>query len=61
VLKLAKTEVSEHIRGRIASMQRETLALRTLTDAEVRAVYTDLELVRDILSLLLDKADGKFI
>jgi hypothetical protein len=33
--------------------------LATLTRAEASAVYGDIEMVRDILSLVLDRADGK--
>jgi hypothetical protein len=39
----------------------ETLAslMRTMTAAQMRTHYHDLEIMRDGLSYLLDKADGK--
>jgi len=59
MLTLAKTEAPAIICDRIAHMQQTTISLRTLTPAQLRAVYPELQNIRDILSLLLDKADGK--
>lgn len=37
----------------------DAVALRKLSRAEVRAIYDKLETVRDALSRILDRADGK--
>jgi hypothetical protein len=34
-------------------------ALTELTAPQARAVYRELEMIRDVLSLILDRADGK--
>lgn len=59
MLKLATSDPSEAVHERIAQMKRNTMALRTLNSAELRALYAEIERIRDCLSLLLDKADGK--
>jgi hypothetical protein len=45
---------------RIVRIRNDVRALEALlTRAQVRAVYQQLELARDMLSRMLDKADGK--
>jgi hypothetical protein len=44
---------------RVTRTMIDTAALRRMSIAEIRARYGDLEAVRDAISELLDKADGK--
>lgn len=44
---------------RIVRMRNDVIALGGLTRAEIRARYEILEAIRDRLSLLLDRVDGK--
>lgn len=59
MIKLAKTDVSPVIQARIERVRRDALVFQLLSVAEIRAVYAELEEARDILSKLLDAADGK--
>jgi hypothetical protein len=40
-------------------MQQLTLSIAKLTTAQTRTIYHELETLRDTLSVILDKADGK--
>jgi hypothetical protein len=44
---------------RLTRMMQDTLALSRLSNPEIRAAYSDIEAIRDALSGLLDKVDGK--
>jgi hypothetical protein len=59
MLKLAKTDINPLVKDRIIRMRDDAAVLQLMTVAQIRAVYADLEVTRDCLSLLLDKADGK--
>jgi hypothetical protein len=58
-LKLAKTEITPMLKQRIERMRDDAVVFQMLSVAEIRAVYSELEETRDILSRLLDAADGK--
>lgn len=45
--------------NRIRRVMVEAEALSGLTGPQVRAVYRELEMIRDVLSIMLDRADGK--
>jgi len=61
MLKLAKTSLAPMLEQRVIRMEADARKLQTLTAAEIRAVYANLETIRDALSRLLDKADGKSV
>lgn len=44
---------------RLIRMLADALILRELSRAEAKAVYREIEMVRDELSKTLDRADGK--
>ena len=44
---------------RLTRVMADVVQLKKLTPAEARAIYRELELVRDALSTILDRADGK--
>lgn len=44
---------------RVTRLMLDVKALTTLTGPQARAVYQELESVRDVLSIILDRADGK--
>jgi hypothetical protein len=59
MLRLAKTEINTMMQQRLTRMMQDTLTLSKLSKPEIRAVYSDIEAIRDALSGLLDKVDGK--
>jgi|KBSMisStandDraft_5_1062788.scaffolds.fasta_scaffold185601_3 hypothetical protein len=59
MLRLAKTEINTMQQQRLTRMMQDTLALSRLSNPEIRAAYSDIEAIRDALSGLLDKVDGK--
>lgn len=61
MLKLVKTEVMPLTEQRIIRMALDTRLLQLMTVAEIRAVYSELEAVRDAISKMLDRADGKYV
>jgi hypothetical protein len=61
MLRLAKTEINTMQQQRLTRMMQDTLALSKLSPAEIRAAYAELETIRDALSRMLDRADGKSI
>jgi hypothetical protein len=61
MLTLIKSGVAPLMKERITRMMQDTLRLSKMTMPEIRAVYSELETVRDALSALLDKADGKHV
>lgn len=58
-LKLIKTTLRPSTEMRLTRMLKDTLLLRELSAAEIKAAYSELEAMRDALSNMLDKADGK--
>lgn len=44
---------------RLACLMADVEALMTLPDPQARAIYRELEATRDVLSQILDRADGK--
>jgi hypothetical protein len=56
---LAKTTITPVLEQRVFRMMADVKMLRGLTVAEVRAIYADIEKVRDQLSDILDNCDGK--
>ena len=62
MLKLVKTSPPPLLEQRVIRMEADVRKLqKTMTGAEVRAVYANLETMRDALSTLLDRADGKSV
>jgi hypothetical protein len=59
MLRLAKTELPVLTQQRVIRMQLDMRMLRTMSAPEIRAVYSELEWVRDELSRLLDHANDK--
>jgi hypothetical protein len=59
MLTLAKAEVPPLIKVNLTCMLRDMLVLSKLTPAQTRDVYSEIENIRDALSILLDKADRK--
>jgi hypothetical protein len=59
VIELRTSQPPKEIERHLARLKLGAKMMRTMTMAEVRAVYGDLEEVRDILSQVLDRADGK--
>lgn len=45
---------------RILRMLSDIIVISALTGAEIKPYYTEIERMRDRLSSLLDRADGKF-
>lgn len=44
---------------RVTRLMMDVSRLNALTGPQARAVYQELEVTRDLLSLILDRADGK--
>jgi hypothetical protein len=61
MLKLAKTELRPMTEQRLTRMMNDTIALQKLSAAEIRAAYLAIEAIRDAMSLMLDRADGKHV
>jgi hypothetical protein len=61
MLTLAKTDLHPDVQQRVIRMLADTRTLSVMTAPEVRAVYEELETIRDALSRLLDRADAKRI
>jgi hypothetical protein len=60
-IELIKSEPHADEQRRIIRMLVDVRALEhLLTRAQVRSVYGELEQIRDTLSQMLDRADGKF-
>jgi hypothetical protein len=49
------------VKQRVIRMQLDTRLLQTMSAAEINAVYAELEWIRDTLSRLLDRVDGKHV
>jgi hypothetical protein len=60
-MKLVKTEPTPMFEQRIIRLQSDITQLFKKAEPELRAVYPQLEWVRDELSRLLDKLDGKHV
>jgi hypothetical protein len=58
MLKLIKTP-SPQVQQVMIRMSTDALLLSVLNKAEIRGIYDNVEAIRDKLSQLLDKADGK--
>lgn len=61
MLKLAKTELRAMTALRLTRMMMDVVALQSIAPTEVRAAYESIEAMRDDLSKILDKADGKTV
>jgi hypothetical protein len=61
VLKLIKSELRPMTPERLLRMRNDAHALTNTPQTEVRAAYDMIEAVRDALSQLLDKVDGKHV
>lgn len=59
MLKLIKSELLPMTQQRLTRMLADVRALKKLPPPELRAGYGEVEAVRDGLSELLDKMDGK--
>ncbi|MEH2525823.1 MULTISPECIES: hypothetical protein [unclassified Bradyrhizobium] len=59
-VELIHSELSDADCKRVIRMMADARALHNeLTRAQIRGVYQNIEIIRDILSLMLDRADGK--
>lgn len=58
---LVKSQLPVLTQQRLFRLQADVRMLRTMTRDEVLTVYRELEWVRDELSRILDRADGKSI
>jgi hypothetical protein len=56
---LVKTDLHPDVQQRIVRVSHDVRFMMTMTGPEVRAVYSEIEAMRDRLSEVLDKADGK--
>jgi hypothetical protein len=59
VIELHSSQPLPDTLNRIRRMMLDVDALSELTGPQARAVYRELEMIRDVLSLILDRADGK--
>lgn len=59
MVELVHSAPSPVIQKRLTRMMMDVRLLATLTRAEARTLYDEIETVRDALSLILDRADGK--
>lgn len=58
-VELVHSQPTEDTQKRLIRMSIDVFKLGSLSKAEARAVYGELETVRDALSRILDRADGK--
>lgn len=57
---LVHSELTATQHARMLRLMNDALLLKnTMTRAQIRGVYQSMEAVRDALSTMLDKADGK--
>jgi hypothetical protein len=61
MLKLITDKLDETTKERIGRMVQDVGALKELSTAQIRTAYFILEPIRDELSKLLDRADGKHV
>jgi hypothetical protein len=61
MLKLISSEAAPTTEKRIVRMRLEARVLAVLKTAEIKRYYDQIEFIRDQLSQLLDRADGKQI
>jgi hypothetical protein len=61
MLKLIKSDLPPNEQQRLIRIQLDAYMLQRLTDAQARCVYSELECVRDALSRILDRLDGKHV
>jgi hypothetical protein len=59
MLKLVSTEITPTTEQRLNRLMLDVYRLQDLPAVELRAVYPKLETVRDRLSEILDRMDGK--
>jgi hypothetical protein len=59
VIELHSSQPSPETYGCLRRILLDVKVLANLTEPQVRAIYKELECTRDLLSLILDKADGK--
>lgn len=59
MIELHSSQPSPDTMNCIRRVMLEVEALSGLTGPQVRAVYRELEMIRDVLSIMLDRADGK--
>jgi hypothetical protein len=60
MIELVSSQPSTETEQRIIRMMTDAKVLAELSAAQARSVYKELEETRDVLSLILDRADGKF-
>lgn len=58
-IELHSSQPSPETIQRVTRMMSDVNALIELTGPQARAIYQELESMRDVLSLILDRADGK--
>jgi hypothetical protein len=56
---LATSQPDTDIQQRLLRIRTDTRALTGLSQVEARAIYPQLEAARDLMSFILDRADGK--
>jgi len=58
-IELATSQPETDLQKRLLRIRTDTRELAALTQAEARAIYEQLEAARDMISFVLDRADGK--
>lgn len=58
-IELHSSRPDPETKARIIRVMMDVVQLKKLSAAEARALYRDLEVTRDALSRILDRADGK--
>jgi hypothetical protein len=61
MLKLVKTELTAMTETRLTRVMLDVKHLQKTPHTELRAAYTTLEAIRDSLSEMLDRMDGKHV
>jgi hypothetical protein len=59
MITLVKTDLHPNEQQRMTRMRHDVRAILQMTIPELRAVYDEIEAMRDALSRVLDKVDGK--
>lgn len=59
MLELFKTDITPQMEQRIIRLFLDVHVMQLMSNAEIRAVYKELEAIRDALSRMLDRVDGK--
>lgn len=61
MVELVKTDLAPSVQQCVIRMVGDTRTLMRLTKPEIRAIYSEIETMRDRLSEMLDRADHKHV